>query len=102
MQLWQTHPTTTGHHFAGVNGMVNRPFFRRREDGQPSSLTKNYFTNRLLGSDGCNSISAPQLEELRMTDYKDDSIWLMKGDCLERMKEIESGSVDMVLTACYY
>ena len=33
-----------------------------------------------------------------MTDYKDDSIWLMKGDCLERMKEIESGSVDMVLT----
>lgn len=33
-----------------------------------------------------------------MTDYKDDSIWLMKGDCLERMKEIESGSVDMILT----
>ncbi len=32
-----------------------------------------------------------------MTDYRDDSIWLMKGDCLERMKEIESGSVDMVL-----
>ena len=31
-----------------------------------------------------------------MTDYKDDSIWLMKGDCLERMKEIESGSVDMI------
>tara|TARA_R110002020_G_scaffold475890_1_gene713777 strand:- start:38012 stop:38752 length:741 start_codon:yes stop_codon:yes gene_type:complete len=24
--------------------------------------------------------------------------WLMQGDCLERMKEIESGSVDMVLT----
>lgn len=33
-----------------------------------------------------------------MTDHKDDSIWLMKGDCLERMKEIESGSVDMILT----
>lgn len=32
-----------------------------------------------------------------MTDYKDDSIWLMKGDCLERMKEIESGAVDMIL-----
>lgn len=32
-----------------------------------------------------------------MPDYKDDSIWLMKGDCLERMKEIPSGSVDMVL-----
>ncbi len=24
--------------------------------------------------------------------------WLMQGDCLERMKEIESGSVDMILT----
>ena len=32
-----------------------------------------------------------------MSDYKDDSIWLMKGDCLERMEEIPSGSVDMVL-----
>ena len=31
-------------------------------------------------------------------DYKNESIWLMKGDCLERMKEIPSGSVDMVLT----
>ena len=37
-----------------------------------------------------------------MTDYKDDSIWLMKGDCLERMKEIESGSVDMVLADVPY
>lgn len=27
---------------------------------------------------------------------------LMLGDCLERMKEIESGSVDMILTVCYY
>lgn len=27
-----------------------------------------------------------------------DSIWLMQGDCLERMKEIPSGSVDMILT----
>lgn len=33
-----------------------------------------------------------------MNDYKDESIWLMKGDCLERMKEIQSGSVDMILT----
>ena len=33
-----------------------------------------------------------------MTDYKSESVWLMKGDCLERMKEIPSGSVDMVLT----
>jgi site-specific DNA-methyltransferase (adenine-specific) len=33
-----------------------------------------------------------------LEDYKDDQFWLMKGDCLERMKEIESGSVDMILT----
>ena len=32
-----------------------------------------------------------------MSDYKGESIWLMKGDCLERMKEIPDGSVDMVL-----
>jgi site-specific DNA-methyltransferase (adenine-specific) len=31
-------------------------------------------------------------------DYKDNSLWLMKGDCLERMKEIPDGSVDLVLT----
>lgn len=37
-----------------------------------------------------------------MTDYKDDSIWLKKGDCLKRMKEIESGSVDMVLADVPY
>lgn len=30
-------------------------------------------------------------------DYKDDDLWLMQGDCLERMKEIPSGSVDMIL-----
>lgn len=30
-------------------------------------------------------------------DYKDNSIWLMVGDCLERMKEIPDGSVDMIL-----
>jgi len=27
-----------------------------------------------------------------------DNLWLMQGDCLERMKEISSGSVDMILT----
>ena len=32
-----------------------------------------------------------------LEDYKDDQFWLMKGDCLERMKEIPDGSVDMVL-----
>ena len=31
-------------------------------------------------------------------DIKEDNLWLMKGDCLERMKEIPSGSVDIVLT----
>ena len=31
-------------------------------------------------------------------DYKTENAWLMKGDCLERMKEIPDGSVDMVLT----
>ena len=31
-------------------------------------------------------------------DYKNESVWLMKGNCLERMKEIPSGSVDMALT----
>ena len=30
-------------------------------------------------------------------DYKDESNWLMLGDCLERMKEIPDGSVDMIL-----
>ena len=33
-----------------------------------------------------------------MSDIRIDSVWLMKGDCLERMKEIESGSVDLILT----
>jgi len=33
-----------------------------------------------------------------MSDIKTETMWLMKGDCLERMKEIESGTVDMILT----
>lgn len=33
-----------------------------------------------------------------MSDYKNENLWLMQGDCLERMKEIKSGSVDMILT----
>ena len=32
-----------------------------------------------------------------MGDYKDSSVWLMQGDCLERMKEIPDKSVDMIL-----
>ena len=30
--------------------------------------------------------------------FNDKAVWLMQGDCLERMKEIQSGSVEMVLT----
>ena len=32
-----------------------------------------------------------------MSDVKNEQIWLMQGDCLERMKEIPDGSVDMIL-----
>ena len=35
-------------------------------------------------------------------DYKDNNILLMKGDCLERMKEIESGSIDLTVTSPPY
>lgn len=37
-----------------------------------------------------------------MKDIKIDNLWLMHGDCLERMKEIPDGSVDMVLTSPPY
>jgi len=30
-------------------------------------------------------------------DYKSENVWLMQGDCLERMKEIDDGSVDAVI-----
>jgi len=32
-----------------------------------------------------------------MLDFMDNNLWLMHGDCLERMKEIPDGSVDMIL-----
>jgi len=32
-----------------------------------------------------------------MSDVKTENLWLMKGDCLERMKEIPDGSVDLIL-----
>lgn len=35
-------------------------------------------------------------------DYKSENVWLMQGDCLERMKEIPDGSVDMVFTSPPY
>lgn len=41
--------------------------------------------------------SSGVLGDFESPDYKDDNLWLMKGDCLERMKEIPDNSVDMVL-----
>jgi len=35
-------------------------------------------------------------------DYKDKNNWLMFGDCLERMKEIPDGSVDLILQEEYW
>lgn len=35
-------------------------------------------------------------------DYKDDSTWLMLGDCLERMKEMQDDSVDLTVTSPPY
>lgn len=35
-------------------------------------------------------------------DIKLDDVWLMQGDCLERMKEIPSGSVDLTVTSPPY
>ena len=37
-----------------------------------------------------------------MEDIKTESLWLMQGDCLERMKEIPDGSADMVLADVPY
>ena len=37
-----------------------------------------------------------------MEDIKSENIWLMKGDCLERMKEIESESIDLTVTSPPY
>jgi site-specific DNA-methyltransferase (adenine-specific) len=30
-------------------------------------------------------------------DYKSENVWLMQGDCLERMKEIPDGSIDAII-----
>jgi DNA modification methylase len=35
-------------------------------------------------------------------DVKNESLWLMQGDCLERMKEIPDGSVDLTVTSPPY
>jgi site-specific DNA-methyltransferase (adenine-specific) len=31
-------------------------------------------------------------------DYRDDKVWLMMGDCLEKVKVVQDSSVDLVLT----
>ena len=35
-------------------------------------------------------------------DIKEDNLWLMKGDCLERMQEIADGSIDLTVTSPPY
>jgi DNA modification methylase len=37
-----------------------------------------------------------------MTDFRDDKVHLMQGDCLERMKEIPNGSIDLTVTSPPY
>jgi len=37
-----------------------------------------------------------------MSDVKTESLWLMQGDCLERMKEIPDGSVDLCVSDIPY
>ena len=37
-----------------------------------------------------------------LEDYKDDQFWLMKGDCLERMKEVDDESINMILADIPY
>ena len=37
-----------------------------------------------------------------MDDVRTDNLWLMQGDCLERMKEIPDGSVDLTVTSPPY
>ena len=33
-----------------------------------------------------------------INDYKSENVWLMKGDCLERMKELPGNSIDSIVT----
>ena len=35
-------------------------------------------------------------------DYKDENMWLMLGDCIERMKELPDGSIDLTVTSPPY
>lgn len=35
-------------------------------------------------------------------DYKDENTWLMLGDCVKRMKNMSSESVDCVITDAPY
>ena len=40
--------------------------------------------------------------EAHELDYRDENNWLMYGDCLERMREIPDGSVDMIMADVPY
>ena len=35
-------------------------------------------------------------------EYKDSSVWLMQGDCAERMKIIDDSAVDLIVTSPPY
>ncbi len=35
-------------------------------------------------------------------DVKNENLWLMQGDCLDRMKEIPDGSIDLTVTSPPY
>ena len=35
-------------------------------------------------------------------DYKSENVWLMQGDCLERMKELQDSSIDLTVTSPPY
>jgi site-specific DNA-methyltransferase (adenine-specific) len=44
------------------------------------------------------TVTSPPYDNLRSYNAKYVNVWLMLGDCLERMKEIPDGSVDLILT----
>jgi DNA modification methylase len=43
-----------------------------------------------------------EMKEGFLMDYKSENVWLMQGDCLERMKELPDGSIDLTVTSPPY
>ena len=41
-------------------------------------------------------------KESNLSDIKNENVWLMKGSCLERMKEIPDGQKERLRTMCCY